>query len=956
MDAPSKRTPLSRLAVVTSDGALTGLVRRAFATAKYRLAFSAKPAAVEAQLSSGPVDLMVFDLGAAAEEAFEVLADLRTRERLKNIPVVAVGDAPTLDTSIRAYRLGCVDVVAKSVEPAELSRRVEWLLDELPLGSGRVSAPVGIVDFRDLLQALARTLTPDASGTHERIAIGSGRELVEALDEFAKRIRPLLVTVAEPSGAGSQATRPAAGAAQPLARPAAASAAPGALRGLRVFVVHDDPAVAHALAGQLKAAGIDVIAFAGRPKELDEAYTRPPDAVVIEEGPASQQTAIVLRVLRCDVVLGRTPVVPVPLSSRGGPTEAIDRLYAATEGRRAVLGALRSGSAGSAGSATAGDVGGATALGLLRALEQGKRVGRLTIHPASGGTYALQIDEGWVASIRWSSASGRSSSGIDALAQLLCVAEGKFGFEPHKEEIPEILPARTDDLLLDAARLLRRLFGALGDPVSRGRGLSVVAEAWADYASLQPPPLKDFLPRALEVDPGRLAAKVRARTADVRMALVDLFERGGLRRVLSSDGPVTADVERRIGTLLQFAAGAVDEGPARTPTVASLHRTLGPPPLVRPDSPAPPAPSGSVVAAGARGTSGILDLTDLAEEVTAERRSRPSGSAGSAAASRPSLVVVDPVVLPTGGLGSTWRRVGAAAVVARMRHAIESVGDIPQARPVRDWLARPSTRRMLGAGAGAAAGLGILVLLIGALSGSRSGVPSAAPTVRARPVSRAAPPRERSVVAAAPVAPERASPVAPPPPIVAAPAPPTAARAAPASPAPASAARAAVAPSAPAPTLVASTPRTPSVPPRVVPAPSASVAARRAPAERDGEDAPAGPRVLLTRADANLRAGRLPVAEELYQQVLTTQPASAEAWAGLARVAAQRSQFDRAAALYARAIRANSRSAALQNELGRVYQREGRANDAAEAYRRALAIRPGDVEATRALRALGRAP
>ena len=108
-------------------------------------------------------------------------------------------------------------------------------------------------------------------------------------------------------------------------------------------------------------------------------------------------------------------------------------------------------------------------------------------------------------------------------------------------------------------------------------------------------------------------------------------------------------------------------------------------------------------------------------------------------------------------------------------------------------------------------------------------------------------------------------------------------------------------------------------------------------------------RILLREAEALLRAGRVEEAESLYRRVLVLRPREIEALRGHADCARRRG--DGPAALHWReAVRdARPDSALAWTDLGRQLRELGRTEDAEEAYRRAVALKPNDPRAVRAL-------
>jgi tetratricopeptide (TPR) repeat protein len=101
----------------------------------------------------------------------------------------------------------------------------------------------------------------------------------------------------------------------------------------------------------------------------------------------------------------------------------------------------------------------------------------------------------------------------------------------------------------------------------------------------------------------------------------------------------------------------------------------------------------------------------------------------------------------------------------------------------------------------------------------------------------------------------------------------------------------------------------------------------------------------LEIAGAYHRAGRLPEAEVIYRQILSSDSNNAQAWQLLGVVAHQRDNDPEAIEHIRRALALNPRLASAHNNLGLIYQRAGNAADAIACYGRALEINPQYAEA-----------
>src|SRR5262249_49285562 len=93
------------------------------------------------------------------------------------------------------------------------------------------------------------------------------------------------------------------------------------------------------------------------------------------------------------------------------------------------------------------------------------------------------------------------------------------------------------------------------------------------------------------------------------------------------------------------------------------------------------------------------------------------------------------------------------------------------------------------------------------------------------------------------------------------------------------------------------------------------------------------------------QAGRLRTAEEIYRQILQTEPNQADALHLLGVIADQVGKHDIAIELIGRAIRLNGTAFAFHNSMGNALKSQGSLKEAIACYHRALELKPDLVEA-----------
>ena len=71
----------------------------------------------------GPVDLLILNTGAKAFDGLRFAASLRSDEATRNLPILAIYDPDDRAKAVKALELGVNDILAKPIDPQELSAR-----------------------------------------------------------------------------------------------------------------------------------------------------------------------------------------------------------------------------------------------------------------------------------------------------------------------------------------------------------------------------------------------------------------------------------------------------------------------------------------------------------------------------------------------------------------------------------------------------------------------------------------------------------------------------------------------------------------------------------------------------------------------------------------------------------------------------------------------------------------
>lgn len=127
------------------------------------------------KILSQPVDLVLCDVDMPGMDGFKFLAMIKTREELRDIPVIMLTGKENREDKIRGLELGASDYVTKPFDPGELVARVKVQLK--------------IKSLQDSLKE-SNQLLLELSNTDPLTRLANRRHLMEMLDrEFTRSIR-----------------------------------------------------------------------------------------------------------------------------------------------------------------------------------------------------------------------------------------------------------------------------------------------------------------------------------------------------------------------------------------------------------------------------------------------------------------------------------------------------------------------------------------------------------------------------------------------------------------------------------------------------------------------------------------------------------------------------------------------------------------------------------------------
>ena len=206
------------------------------------------------------VVLLVGD--AAADGGRAILDALATDAVTSVVPVIVLGHAEKLDGRVTAFRAGAVAVVARTASADQIATRIASVAKEIAERGEARPDELGEATFDELVTMVASELRSGilsvgrqrggAGGEPMRIVLGAGRPVADAVEEFVRKLRPL-VSRAEPLTYELHAS--AGGPVGLLDHEPAGRGDLSVLAGLRIILVDTDASRADTLSQELRARG-----------------------------------------------------------------------------------------------------------------------------------------------------------------------------------------------------------------------------------------------------------------------------------------------------------------------------------------------------------------------------------------------------------------------------------------------------------------------------------------------------------------------------------------------------------------------------------------------------------------------------------------------------------------------------------------------------------------------------
>jgi len=282
---------------------------------RHSLAVEEVPGDVRAAVLTMAPDLVLLVGDAARDGGRKILEQLSNDASVSTIPVAVLGAGGMLGTRVAAYRHGAIAVIPRTASADAIATRVAILVREIQERAAAPQAELGEATFDELVDMVSRELrsgilsVQSKDGEPMRVVLGAGRPVAAAVEEFVRRLRPL-VARAEPLNYELHVS--SGGQLGLLDAEPGPEAEPIQLEGLRVLLVDTEPARADALAQELRARKVIVSVADASGRGLERARGLDPEIVILDaagmEGPGFD----VLRSIRRDVRLRWASMLVAP--------------------------------------------------------------------------------------------------------------------------------------------------------------------------------------------------------------------------------------------------------------------------------------------------------------------------------------------------------------------------------------------------------------------------------------------------------------------------------------------------------------------------------------------------------------------------------------------------------------------------------------------------------------------
>jgi DNA-binding response OmpR family regulator len=540
-------------------------VRAALPEEQCELTSSADAETALAVIDDVAPDLVLIETALFGSDASEVVRRLRGARAGGVRAVIAIVPEHATDVEALLSRTHVDAVLRLPLAPSGLLEQLlRWSGRGARLAGGIETLQAGTVEeiARGVAEEIRRGIAGSLRlGRAERIELGDKSELLAATWSAVSRVRAHLTKRGDGRVRFDEAPYPGSPAALALTEREAAERYLGltdAMRGKRMLIADDDPAVLWFFAGLLREAGAVAIEARNGRAALESARRTPPDLVISDILMPEIDGFTLCRELRRDLTLAHVPVILLSwkedflqrmreldagaagyLRKEAGSHQILATVAEALRPRTELASLLV------AGSEVHGRIEPLGIPVLLRTVANLRPDARVTVHDA-WNLFDADVRGGSSLAVTRTASDGSFARGAVALRQLLGVDSGRFSVASASGPARGALPEPLDRLLADGLRQL----GAVLDAVSDNRLMRVSRVALDDeilssLLTATPTGLADVAARLRAGEPARDLVLTGAVTArDLEQHLRELARRGAVLGVFGVDGEDLVEAAR----------------------------------------------------------------------------------------------------------------------------------------------------------------------------------------------------------------------------------------------------------------------------------------------------------------------------------------------------------------------------------------------------------------------------
>lgn len=575
---PSSRPPTQLSDVISvmvvDDTEAEAQVRRALPLDQFEVIATHDPEEALRLARAAAPDVVLVGHESAAAGA-ELIGRLRADPLTDFVPVILLWAADAVHDPALQAAVGADDSLRKPVDPPSLLRRIAALTASPGrFGSAIDSLHEGTVEqvadrvAREIRQGIVDSVQ---TGRDQSIALGDGTDILAAAWSAVGRIRSHLAQ--RSGGRVSFRDAPRRGGPAMLALVNDDTVddedITEQLKGRRVLVADDDPAVLWFFSGVLKEAGAVVIEAADGRVALEQTRRHRPDVVVSDILMPEVDGFALCRELKRDVAVADIPVILLSwkedflqrmrelqsgasgyLLKESGARQILARIHEVLRPRLRLEEQLR------VGGEVRGRIDGVGVMSLLETVAAERPDARVTVRDA-GNLFESDLRKGSLVTLSRTSTDGSFARGDLALRQLLGAKSARFTVSDSDAPVRAIFDLPLGRLLGDAARQLSALLDAVSDThLMQIHSVEFDDPTLAAMVSTSPGPTRDILERLRSgASPRHLIIDGECAPQELETVLDDAARRGALTQVLGANGEdlvaaALAERERDLGALM----------------------------------------------------------------------------------------------------------------------------------------------------------------------------------------------------------------------------------------------------------------------------------------------------------------------------------------------------------------------------------------------------------------------